>query len=662
MVAAPSRTRQRVRRRPRGTGCGGRAACSTARTAASPLRGSTGAAADPWAWPASASSHGLGSRPVRRPFTVRCRAHERWSSSSARPRATWSRRRSSATAAGAFAQEIGTRPSSNPVTKTTRHSSPLARWKVSKSTAWPAALLVPRREVEPRDEAGDAAGAAFGREIVAAESQQRVTMLTQLFVRSGRPALGRRGRGRLVVGPWLRFRRDLAREIGQQLRERAAARFSLGRAQLVEQRADRRSLDESSTGGDPARDAPAGERGFEQRRLRIGAEQHSHRGPRHARRERFPASLRDCRRFRAVVGVRERRRSRAARPHRDDLRSHAGDVGCEDRLGDGHDLRRRAVVAVERDDGGAREMLGERQQRCCIRAREAVDRLCRIADDAEVGARTEPGTEQPELQRCGVLELVDEHVPEAPALGGRERRVLPDRVRAQPEQVVEVVGALAALLAFVAGVDAGDIVEGSGRPAAGRARRGRVQLGPHEAGLGPLDLGREVGERGRGDRPRAAIPGEWPEDACLRGEHGGHRTVLLERAPPQLREGQRVERPGGDARDAEPGDPVDELARGLAGERDREHVARFDRTLSRAERDAAREDARLARTGRCEDREGVRGCRDRVAFGARRARRAAGPSGAHGRPHRGQEREKAPSSLRCVCSSELLGAVPRPTL
>ena len=67
----------------------------------------------------------------------------------------------------------------------------------------------------------------------------------------------------------------------------------------------------------------------------------------------------------------------------------------------------------------------------------------------------------------------------------------------------------------------------------------------------------------------------------------------------------------------------DELAGRLAGERDREHVARLDAALAGAVRDPAREHPGLARAGGREDRERRRVGGDRVVLDADRDRRAA---------------------------------------
>ena len=60
------------------------------------------------------------------------------------PDATCRSLRSSARATGVVAQEIGTRPRSNPVTNTTCHSRPLARWNVTRSTPAPFVRLATR--------------------------------------------------------------------------------------------------------------------------------------------------------------------------------------------------------------------------------------------------------------------------------------------------------------------------------------------------------------------------------------------------------------------------------------------------------------------------------------------------------------------------------------
>jgi hypothetical protein len=229
---------------------------------------------------------------------------------------------------------------------------------------------------------------------------------------------------------------------------------------------------------------------------------------------------------------------------------------------------------------------------------------------------SQPGPEQPHLQRRRVLELVDEEVAEPPALRGGERRVGFDRVCAPPQEVVEVATAPARLLGFVARVDLRHASRGDRQPSLGARGGGDVCVGTHHARLGPLDLGRQVRERGSPAR-RACRPGpveHCREHACLRAEDRRRLAALLDRPSAQLGECQRVEGPRGDARDPERREPVDELARGVPGERHREHVAGLRRAFPRAVRDATGQDAGLAGPGGREDGERVRVGDDRVAL------------------------------------------------
>ena len=147
--------------------------------------------------------------------------------------------------------------------------------------------------------------------------------------------------------------------------------------------------------------------------------------------------------------------------------------GSEHRACGRHDLRGGAVVAPEADDpdvGEAfgRKLCGEAYEERWVGAGEPVDRLVAVADDAEVGAFSEPRPEQPELRRARILELVDEEVPESPALRGREVGVAFEHVGAARDEVVEVDEAAAPLLALVLAVHLCHL----GRRPGGCARRG----------------------------------------------------------------------------------------------------------------------------------------------------------------------------------------------
>jgi len=83
-----------------------------------------------------------------------------------------------------------------------------------------------------------------------------------------------------------------------------------------------------------------------------------------------------------------------------------------DRVGQGQDRRRGAVVLLQADDGGAREPLGESEDVAAGRGPEPVDRLGVVAHDGEPVARWSQGGQDVGLHRVGVLVLVDQHVVE----------------------------------------------------------------------------------------------------------------------------------------------------------------------------------------------------------------------------------------------------------
>ena len=155
----------------------------------------------------------------------------------------------------------------------------------------------------------------------------------------------------------------------------------------------------------------------------------------------------------------------------DELGAVASGVAVgQHRVGRGEDLRGRAEVVGQRDDFGAGEVLGEVGQQRRVGAVPAVDRLVRVADDAQVDAVAQPALQQAVLHRVDVLELVDEQVAEAPARRGGELRVVVQRCAGHPQQVVEVDEAAALLLVLVALEQRGERVGGDRRLAPGARR------------------------------------------------------------------------------------------------------------------------------------------------------------------------------------------------
>ena len=308
----------------------------------------------------------------------------------------------------------------------------------------------------------------------------------------------------------------------------------------------------------------------------------------------------------------------------------------EQRLGDRDDLRCRSVVVLEVHDARAGEHAREAREPGGIGTGEREDRLVRVADDAEVGALRQPGAHEPELRGADVLELVDEQVPEAELLLRGELLVVLERVRAPPQEVVEVDEPGPPLVALVAGVRVGDELDATHRCAPCQLRGGGVHVGPEQPGLRPLDLAREVG----GDRERLGpAPLDDPQqEADLPLEQRGHRPVAPGGAAPQLGERDGVQGARGDAgtgswrggvragRDGERLEAPRELPGRMAGEGERQHVRRLGRTRGDPPRDPARQHTGLARSGPGHDRERSVLATAPPRAGSRRAQPAAAPS------------------------------------
>ncbi len=287
--------------------------------------------------------------------------------------------------------------------------------------------------------------------------------------------------------------------------------------------------------------------------------------------------------------------------------------GSERDLGQGDDRGCAAVVAAEHDRPASGKRPLERDEWRGIGAREAVDRLGGIADHRQLARAAEPRAQQSHLQRCGVLEFVDEQMAEAPPLAGRELLVVRDGIGTSAQHVVEVDQVPLALLGLVTRVELRDLAGPAGGAAAGRLGRGLVVVGCDEARLGPLDLGGDIGDGDRGRRSPAAH--ERREQTRLAFEHAWGLAVAFGRVAAELPERDRVEGTGTDPTvDAEATDPGHQLTGRLPGEGDREHVSRVDVTLSGAVGDATREHPGLAGPGRRDDGQRRRGGRDRIVL------------------------------------------------
>ena len=93
----------------------------------------------------------------------------------------------------------------------------------------------------------------------------------------------------------------------------------------------------------------------------------------------------------------------AGQPHRALTLSRAR----QDVVRQGHDLRGRPVVAGQLNDASPGVLAPETSQIVRGRAREGVNGLRDVADDAHVVSPTQPQVEQARLEEVDVLKLID---------------------------------------------------------------------------------------------------------------------------------------------------------------------------------------------------------------------------------------------------------------
>ncbi len=303
-----------------------------------------------------------------------------------------------------------------------------------------------------------------------------------------------------------------------------------------------------------------------------------------------------------VVGEAAHRRHRARLAGRPE-RPGPGGPAAEDGAGHGQHLRGGPEVVGQGHGAPAWEGAREVEQEPGVGPVPRVDGLVRVAHHAEVGPVAPPGVEQAGLEGVDVLELVDEEVAEAPALAGRRLGVGLETRGAAQEQVVEVDLAAAALLVLVGAVERGDLAHLDGGAPARGGRGLDVGLGTDQPRLGPLDLGRHLARaHGAAEAPTLEEPGQHAGLAGQqrRGRPAGVGLVAAQRGVGHGVERARHHRPP----HAEAAEPGPQLARRLAGEGQRQHVAGVGRAGGHPVGDAPGEDPRLARAGPGQDPEG----------------------------------------------------------
>ena len=265
------------------------------------------------------------------------------------------------------------------------------------------------------------------------------------------------------------------------------------------------------------------------------------------------------------------------------------------------------MVRREPDDLDAREPVADVDQQARVGAVEGEDRLRRIADEEQVVLIVTQQVDEAVLHRVEVLGLVDEEVPEAPTSRRREVVIVLQGFDGEAEHVVEVDHTASPLVVAVVGEVGGDLVGAEGGLSPGTSGLARVRLGRDGPRRRPVDLADDLVGR-RSDRRSRAPGGDGrrPPSAAVCCDRPSAGAAAA--ASPS---GTCRPRPARRARAAE---STTQLARRLAGERERQRVAGVGGAGHDPVGDATGEHSGLAGTGPGDDRDQPRVGGDGVAL------------------------------------------------
>src|SRR5205085_341693 len=230
------------------------------------------------------------------------------------------------------------------------------------------------------------------------------------------------------------------------------------------------ALEEPQPAVDPVRDARRQERLLEHPRLRVGAVEDRDLAPRAPARDVLADAVgHELRLVPLVEGGVEADRL-ATRTGRPQLLAEAAGVVPDEPVGGFQDGAGGAVVLLEAEQLRPRVVAAELLEMPGARAPEAVNRLIVVADHERIAAarrsrgwsgRCRRGAglrrrEQPHplvLDGVGVLELIDQHVLEAPPVVRKERGVVAPQLEGAQQQLREVHDARARARGLVRGVE-----------------------------------------------------------------------------------------------------------------------------------------------------------------------------------------------------------------
>mgnify|MGYP001628042608 CR=1 FL=1 len=325
----------------------------------------------------------------------------------------------------------------------------------------------------------------------------------------------------------------------------------------------------------------------------------------------LPDRLDDQLRLLPLVGAGHHADRRALLVLRPELLRLAVHGARDDGVGGPQDALGAPVVLLELDDRGVRELLAEVEDVAPVGASPAVDALVVVADHGHLAVLRGDGPHQPVLHVVGVLELVDEQVPEAPTELDPEALLGLDREHQAVDEVREVerVGLRHALL--VLGVDALDLLveDVADDHVAGAADLLLLPADPVDEELRRVALLVELHVLEHALHHRAAVLVVVDGEVALHADLVGvatqqPRAGRVEGADPE------IARPAAD----EVAEPLPHLLGGLVGEGDGQDVPGRHRPLRHQVRHAVGDDARLAAARAREDHQGPSVVEDRLAL------------------------------------------------
>ena len=240
------------------------------------------------------------------------------------------------------------------------------------------------------------------------------------------------------------------------------------------------------------------------------------------------------------------------------------------------------------------------------RAREGIDGLSDVADDAHVVAPAQPQVEEASLEEVDVLELVDHEGTVLLAHDGGDVSALLEHAAQVDEDILKIDDAALVLGVLVHVEETGHVprVQPGGHVAAQARHRSGIVCGIDHGHLRPLNLGRDVAHVRAVDGDPQAGGGGCDQGGLVRDDVGQRTADHRRPEVAQLAQGRGVEgtclRPG----HTQLGQSVTHLEGRALGKGHGQNIRRVDGADGRAVGDAVGDRTGLARAGAREDSEG----------------------------------------------------------